>query len=99
MKLTPKQRAKIYREAAKRVFENAGNFIGDNVFSCHAIDGILKKRIGYTNPNDWKELALFVSDREFSDPCKDEYWHYSEYQERTLGLLLAEQIALKPIYK
>jgi len=99
MKLTPKQRAKIYREAAERVFENAGDSIGDNCFSCHAIDGVLRKPIGTVDPKDWEELFLFNPYRWLSNPSKDEFWHYSEFEERTLGLLLAEQIALNPIYK
>ena len=88
MKLTPKQRAKIYREAAERVFNS-------RIFGCIAIDDI----IGETESTDdlelnFPEFHLFAPE----ERCYA-FWMSYEYQERTLGLLLAEQIALNPIYK
>lgn len=95
--LTNKQRAKIYRQAAEMVFENAGNVDGDGAFSCHAIDSILRQEIGTTKWMDLKELSILRPDKlPFSFFGNPQFWHYSEYQERTLGLLLAEQIALNP---
>lgn len=92
--LTNEERAKIYREAAKRVFENKGAFYGVDAYACHSIANIINAPYGFVNEHTFPELFYLRRFDSWVEYCT--FWTTEDYQSRTLGLLLAEQIALNP---
>ena len=89
--LTNKQRAKIYRQAAEMIFESKGS-LWKPCFGCEALSLITKEDIGIRNLKTiFPEFGLFAQHETMYV-----FWNTDEYQERTLGFLLAEQIAMNP---
>ena len=98
MKLTPKQRAKIYRKAAE-YFENDNWKVSMN--SLRKTHGFCE----FINPtaiDDFEEILLMKDDTGYWLDIPDhdnEKYRFPTHNQRVMCLLLAEQIALNPIYK
>lgn len=89
--LTNEERAKIYRQAAEMVFNNEG-VLGTKAYGCHVLSLITGDNVkSYNLETSFPEYGLFTP-----DGITYAFWMWHEYQERTLGFLLAEQIALNP---
>ena len=100
MKLTPKQRAKIYREAAE-YFTNDIDRFGCGRGFCWWLREV--RRINYFLLDEFVEIELFDFKSDYNtwflNENDDDGNFIHSHNLRVTALLLAEQIALNPLDK